>query len=117
VDHLWRISWERCCETHRKCPVCTQRIVAFEVDLPDKPIEMNLCRQCQLFFYDASQLGPVPEDLLQPTGTLSPSARSEYDRVRMTALKERLEAAESMHDPALDPDVVWWARAVLQFFF
>ena len=116
IDRLWRIAWERCSKTLRKCPVCTQRLVAFEVDLPDKPIEMNACRQCQLFFYDGAQLGPVPADLAQPTGTLSPRARSAYDRSRMKALDEHLETAQAKYGGELDPDVAWWARPVLQFF-
>ncbi len=116
VEHLWRLCWQRECNSARACPVCHHTMVAFEVDLPDKPIEMNTCRQCQMFFYDATQLGEVPRDIMQATGTLSPRARREYDEARLNALRDRLRMAQNDHDAVRDPDVMWWARDVLHYF-
>jgi Zn-finger nucleic acid-binding protein len=116
VIGLWRMSVERECLTHRECPVCQRSMIAFVADLPDKPIEMNACRRCQLFFFDAGQLGPVPRDLQQCTGTLSPSAKRAYDVARGNALKQRLRTAAAEHDQVRDPGIVWWARDVLHFF-
>ena len=60
----------------RSCPSCRQALRTFSVTVEDLPIHLDLCKVCQLIWFDKGEFGILPPALqVLPEDALSPAAK------------------------------------------
>ncbi|NQV31217.1 MAG: zf-TFIIB domain-containing protein [Phycisphaeraceae bacterium] len=86
---------------NRPCPSCTQPLSVFTCDVDHNAIELDLCKRCQIFWFDKGELEAFPVEAIA-ADPLSPETR------KMLALAEldlRGSTPNHLKDGAFMPGV------------
>jgi Zn-finger nucleic acid-binding protein len=60
VKRLWLEAINASTPSNRKCPCCTNMLKEFTVSRDNRQIHLDLCRTCQLMWFDKNELEAFP---------------------------------------------------------
>ncbi|MEJ2702672.1 MAG: hypothetical protein P8Z79_09555 [Sedimentisphaerales bacterium] len=60
VREFWLKATAESVPSNRKCPSCAQRLSEFTACVNEQRIRLDLCRPCQLMWFDKNELGAFP---------------------------------------------------------
>lgn len=106
VHALWRATAEHPRSTDTLCPVCHKAMLAAPVPAGADPLEVDVCRRCQMVWFDVGEQEALP--LAEP-----PPEESELpQKARIVLALHRVEelAREAERTEAFDrePPDAWW---------
>jgi len=61
VREFWLKATNESEPSNRKCPSCEQVLKAFTVGQYNRKVQLDLCKQCQLIWFDRNELQMFPE--------------------------------------------------------
>jgi Zn-finger nucleic acid-binding protein len=76
VADFWRRMVVAGAPSYRPCPVCRDTMHAFEVSLDGHEIPLDLCKKCQVIWFDGGELEAAPK-AEDPDKDLSPEMRQQ----------------------------------------
>lgn len=124
VNSVWRtLVNQPTPAADRFCPTCTQQMSQVNLGLVSNTLELDVCRTCQMLWFDAGELDEMGEDL---KGTTQPHLRrhdaqtSEKDRplppeaTKAIALMkvEAIARSSESAGPARDPNPLMWFAVI-----
>ncbi len=97
VRDFWRKAVDASTPSGNKCPSCSRPFREFVVRHEDRSLRLDLCRQCQLMWFDRGELEAFPESAApeppRPKRALPPEIEQEF------AL-EKFRAENAMNEEA-----------------
>ena len=61
VNELWRTAMTQSTPSQRSCPSCRQALRVFAASRDGRRISLDLCKACQLMWFDKSELEAFPK--------------------------------------------------------
>lgn len=61
VNELWRTAVTQSTPSRRLCPSCRQALRIFATSLDERRISLDLCKACQLMWFDTNELEAFPK--------------------------------------------------------
>ena len=61
VSNFWQRMVAAGAPSYRPCPVCHDTMHSFEISLDGHEISLDLCKKCQVIWFDAGELEALPK--------------------------------------------------------
>lgn len=88
VKKLWLEAITASTPSNRKCPCCVKMLKEFTVSRDDRQIHLDLCRTCQLMWFDRDELVAFPK----------------AEKLPMPVMDESLAIAKIQHEAQLESE-------------
>lgn len=114
VKDLWLQSQAARLPAGKKCPVCQRWMRGVTVTAGQRPLQLDLCRSCQVVWFDPSEFEQLPTaPMPAPAEELSPRAREQLALERVKIEARRAEGQGTTDEEPI-PQSPWsWIPGVL----